>query len=387
MSGKRSVLPVGLVLLALLTGLLMFGRPVALAQEPSFTHDPLPQGWEEGYYGMAPAEGSAYATRQIKEFNCFYGSHQYGKWWANAASSIGVYEVEYDELLRWLTAERTLLPTFWNLDNIQAQQPDMLITLREDSQSQTTLDGYPAVLLRRVVDSSSSNPEYEGMVTQNLLEVYWVDLGSTGVAIDVSMFVNEGHPTSLAQIAQETEAFIRTFRFQMTQPGAAVEPPRPPDDEPIPWIVVVGGLGVVAAGGAAVAAAATAVVVSQARKKAKSPQRKDKPQETAAYILQLSGNRLSLRPGEPATLQVTVWRVAGQGGYAVASEAQISLQPPPGVAVAPAQGLGQVACQVRQEDTGLSGEHILKVQAQAGRERHTGEVTLSLEADYRVEFF
>lgn len=364
--------------------LLLAIHPCALAQGVRFTHGPLPEGWQEGYFGVAPAEGSPYDTYQIKEFSFGYEPVYSEGIYHNAGGDIGVYEVGYDELLRWLSAEREYVASYWNLPHLQRRYPDLVFTVREDSQSQATVDGYPATLMRRVVDTY--NPG-ENITNNTLVKVYWVDLGGQGVAIDVILNTSSGHDVTLAQMEREADAFIATFRFPRSAPPPTTGPTPPQDgDGDFPWEVVIGGLAALG-----LAAAARALVTrAKARPKAKpksEPEKKKKEQETAGYILQLSHDRLEMRTGEAAQLEAAVWRVDSKGQYTLASDAQIRLLPPTGIAALPAQGQGRVTCRIEQRDPQLGGEHILTVQAQAGGEGYASDVTLCLEADYRIEFF
>ena len=360
--------------------LLLAIYPCALAQGVQFTHGPLPEGWQEGYFGVAPAEGSSYDTYQIKEISFGYEPVYNEGIYHNAVGTIGVYEVGYDELMRWLGAEREYISSYWNLTDLQQRYPDLVFTVSEDSQSQATVDGYPATLMRRVVETY--NPG-ENITNNTLVKVYWVDLGGQGVAIDVILNTSSGHHVTLAQMEREADAFIATFRFPRSAPPPTIAP-TPPQDGDFPWEVVIGGLAALG-----LAAAARALVTrAKARPKPKSePEKEKKEQETVGYILQLSHNRLEMRTGEAAQLEAAVWRVDSKGQYTLASDAQIRLLPPPGIAALPAQGQGRVTCRIEQRDPQLSGEHILTVQAQTGGGGYASDVTLSLEANYRIEFF
>ena len=146
------------------------------------------------------------------------------------------------------------------------------------------------------------------------------------------------------------------------------------------WQVIIGGIGAVAVAAAGLASRARRKPPTQEKEEQKEP-------ETAGYVLQLSHNRLALRAGKPAQLLVAVWRVDSMGQYTLAADARISLITPRGVAVLPAEGLGRVACRIEQQNPDIDGDQRLTIEAQAGGESYASEVTLTLEAEYQVEFF
>ena len=149
---------------------------------------------------------------------------------------------------------------------------------------------------------------------------------------------------------------------------------------PVNWQVIIGGIGAVAVAAAGLASRARRKPPTQEKEEQKEP-------KTAGYILQLSHNRLALRAGKPAQLLVAVWRVDSMGQYTLAADARISLITPRGVAVLPAEGLGRVACRIEQQNPDIDGDQRLTIEAQAGGESYASEVTLTLEAEYQVEFF
>jgi hypothetical protein len=149
---------------------------------------------------------------------------------------------------------------------------------------------------------------------------------------------------------------------------------------PVTWQIIIGGIGALAVAAAGLATRARRKPPTQAKEEQKEP-------ETAGYILQLSHNRLALRAGKPAQLQVAVWRVDSMGQYTLAADARIRLIAPRGVAVLPAEGLGRVASRIEQQNPDIDGDQRLTIEARAGGESYGSEVILTLAAEYQVEFF
>ena len=94
---------------------------------------------------------------------------------------------------------------------------------------------------------------------------------------------------------------------------------------------------------AAKAAAAKAVAATAAGKSADKKAEKEDPDRAVGYILQLSANQFTLKPGAPAALTVTVWAANADGSHSLAGDAQIRLTPSinlPGLRIEPSERRG-----------------------------------------------
>ena len=182
------------------------------------------------------------------------------------------------------------------------------------------------------------------------------------------------------------------YKYVAHGSAAPLSDPAPPSTQEtdIPWATIIGGIGAVAIGGLAVAATAVGLA-TRARRRRPRKKEKEKDEETdegpVGYLLQLSHDRLALRHGGAAQLGSAVWQVDSEGQYTLASDAQISLVPPPGIAVLPSKGQGRLSSRIEVRDAGLTGERVMGVEALAGSEQHQAEVVLSIQGEYRIEFF
>jgi len=210
-------------------------------------------------------------------------------------------------------------------------------------------------------DSSSGQP------TVKVYYRYFVGThpgAAEGMRVDIGInHVGGVSPWSFTEYEAKVDDVLVNLRFSVPSGDTEAGSPVSPQDDGIPWAVVIGGIGVLAAGGVTVAAAA-AGLAARSRKKRK-PAEKDKDQrkedDTVGYILQLSHDRLTLQAGEPTPLETAVWRVDSEGQYSIASDAQIALRPPGGIAVLPAHGMGRVTTQIELRDPNIGSEQILTV--------------------------
>lgn len=123
-----------------------------------------------------------------------------------------------------------------------------------------------------------------------------------------------------------------------TQPrpgtGPPAEQPEAPEaSSPAPWGIVVGGLALLGIAALALAALAAARAL------------RPKPQ-SLPYLLQLSSDRLELRPGETRRVEIRAYRVTPAGATLPATDALIALTPPRGLLVAPSHGTGAMVVDI-----------------------------------------
>jgi len=182
------------------------------------------------------------------------------------------------------------------------------------------------------------------------------------------------------------------YKYVAHGSAAPLGDPAPPSaqETDIPWATIIGGIGAVAIGGLAVAATAVGLATRGRRRRPRKNE-KGKEEETdegpVGYLLQLSHDRLALKPGEAAQLGSAVWQVDSRGQYTLASDARISLVPPAGIAALPSEGEGRLNSRIEVRDGGLNGERVMDVEALVGSEQHEASVVLSIQAPYRIEFF
>lgn len=258
--------------------------------------------------------------------------------------------------------------------------------------SQRSIGPHQALVFTNREDIDASDSAL-GQPTQKVSYRYFVGIhpGATdGMRVDAGINHVEGvSPWSFAEYEAKVDQVLTNLRFSVPSSDTGAESGVVPQDDGIPWAVIIGGIGAVAAGGLTVAAAAAGLAArSRTRRKPGEGEKEErKEDDTVGYILQLSHDRLAMQVGEPTPLEGAVWRVDSKGQYSLASDARIGFRPPRGIAVLPAQGMGRVTTQIEQRDPNVGGEQILTVEAQAGPERHAAQVVLSLQAEYRVEFF
>jgi hypothetical protein len=122
----------------------------------------------------------------------------------------------------------------------------------------------------------------------------------------------------------------------------------------------------------------------QVRKKEERKEEK-KP---SRYILQLSTDRLSIEPGQPANLVVSVWKQMGTQPPQRAPEAAISLTVPAdsGLIIIPSSGQGELRAQVSGGDAMNSGEFPLTVTASARGSTQEATVMVTIKEDYVMRF-
>lgn len=163
----------------------------------------------------------------------------------------------------------------------------------------------------------------------------------------------------------------------------------------ISWVVVIGGIvvaGIVLIGGGLVLKGRTKPPDVTPAKSTKPGTGKDKEEKeekkSSRYILQLSTDRLSIEPGKPANLMVTVWKQVGSQLPQQASEAGISLTLPAeaGLIITPSSGQGHLNAQVRAGDAITSGEFPLTVTATARGSTQEATVMVSIKEDYVMRF-
>lgn len=375
--------------------LLVLALPVQ-AQQITFTHGPIPEGWNDpGPLGARDNATSHSLRGEQVEFLYAYPPlyDEQFRAYHNAFIIMTVFETGYDNLLERMEAGDSFRGWTndtmggWNLDRRRETNPGMTFRLVNDQTTHTTLDGHPTVLHRREWTAShNALPDASSYTRHTRFMVYWVDLGTTGVGIVVKLEKDHLQDTTLDQMAQAADAFISTFRFGQSAAGSA--------DEGIPWEIVIG---------AGAIAAILTTIARKLRKKSnaahnKPPapshtkkQAKKEADEPVGYILQLSHDRLTLQPDQPAPFTATAWRVDAKGGYHPAPEAQLRITVPPTMAevvrVAPAEAKGQLACQITLVQEVSLEATPLTVTAQAPKGGTTAQVLVEAEPMYVIEFF
>lgn len=167
-----------------------------------------------------------------------------------------------------------------------------------------------------------------------------------------------------------------------------IQPPPKSDDT---WILVIGAIAVIGVVGGA-------LVLTKKKPPAPTPVEKPliKPKEVkkkeekkpSRYILQLSTDRLSVEPGKPANLVVSVWKQVGSQPPQRAPEAAISLTVPAdsGLLIIPSSGQGELRAQISGGDTMNSGEFPLTVTASAKGSTQEATVMVTVKEDYVMRF-
>jgi hypothetical protein len=165
-----------------------------------------------------------------------------------------------------------------------------------------------------------------------------------------------------------------------------------PNTQGMPWQTIVGlgaaavlAIGAVAKIMAAKAAAAKAVAATATRKSTdkKEEKKEEDPDRAVGYILQLSANQFTLKPGDPAALTVTVWAAKADGSHSLAADAQIRLTPSinlPGLQIEPSNGAGRIQSTILWGGGNAPAPSMnLMVTATAGGGTYSGRVSLNLE--------
>jgi hypothetical protein len=168
----------------------------------------------------------------------------------------------------------------------------------------------------------------------------------------------------------------------------------------IPWEVVIG----VGAGAAVLGAAIKIARAAAAARRAKSQQpaepesgsegdKDQKPDDDkpVGYILQLSATELEVSTSRPARLTATVWEVSGSGSPRQATSASLRVVLTAGASgiqfTPPAATGGRLDCTISLPQPVSVPTALLTVEAAAGTERHTAQVTLNLTAEYEMTFY
>jgi hypothetical protein len=167
-----------------------------------------------------------------------------------------------------------------------------------------------------------------------------------------------------------------------TKPDSPYEPPYvPPDEEhDIPWVVIIGGLAV---------AGIAAVAISKGLGK-KKPGEKEEKKGTVRYILQITPtDTIKVGPNKPGSFTATAWKVDEKGVPSQAGNATITIVPPagiPGLSVAPASGMGSVIATVSLDRPAGVDTAQIKVTASVGGKGISANITVTFEAETKIEF-
>ncbi len=148
----------------------------------------------------------------------------------------------------------------------------------------------------------------------------------------------------------------------------------------IPWVVIIGGLA---------AAGIAAVAISKGLGKKKTGEKKEK-KGPVRYILQITpADKIKVGPNEPGSFTATAWKVDEKGVASQAGNAAISIAPPaglPGLSVAPASGMGSVTATVSLDRPSGVDTAQIKVTASVGGKGISANITVTFEAETRIEF-
>ncbi|NLW71505.1 MAG: hypothetical protein GXY37_01275, partial [Chloroflexi bacterium] len=206
------------------------------------------------------------------------------------------------------------------------------------------------------------------------------------IAIDVFTYTNyQGDYKSYDQaISSDLWDLANSFRIRL----AGESESQTGNEVGTPWVTVVGAI---AAGGVAVGAAARALA-ARAKRKNPSTRKNKKDQneddEPAGYILQISQDHLQINQNQPANLEATVWEVNKQGGYKLASKADLSVEQPANtnfLNITPrrAQGSLKSNLSIAGKVTNLSFQ--LNVIGRVGGTSSSAQVNIDIESEIAIK--
>ena len=149
----------------------------------------------------------------------------------------------------------------------------------------------------------------------------------------------------------------------------------------IPWVVIIGGLA---------AAGIAAVAISKGLGK-KKPGEKEEKKGPVRYILQITPtDKIKVGPDKPGSFTATAWKVDEKGVASQAGNATITILPPPGIpglSVAPASGMGSVTATVSLDRPAGVNNAQIQVTASVGGKGISAYITVTFEADTKIEFY
>ncbi|MDP2873101.1 MAG: PAAR domain-containing protein [Bacillota bacterium] len=111
----------------------------------------------------------------------------------------------------------------------------------------------------------------------------------------------------------------------------------------------------------------------------------DEEPETETCTLQVRPSRLTLLPGQSASLDVTVYQT-GPEGDAVADGATINLSATSAdLDLSPSSGEGELTVSVQASDSAAAGDYVVTVSAEADRKRLSRTVSVRIEPAVELE--
>lgn len=147
---------------------------------------------------------------------------------------------------------------------------------------------------------------------------------------------------------------------------------------------VEGGLPWETAGAGAAAVAAAAAAIAGAAASGRGKKKKLDPNDHVGYVLELSTRHIDLSSAYSAEFSARAWKVLASGRVEPADDATLTLQPPPGVGVAPASGPSPLETAVWQAGDVAPGAALIVV-AQAAKGSTRDQVTLTAEEESTLE--
>ena len=261
--------------------------------------------------------------------------------------------------------------------------------------SRIRIAGHDAILYTK--DESGDDAWDKSRRVYYYIFVFLTDQYGVSILSKVNYF-DEGSfapsPYSFAQYEQMMYDHLNGLTFELTGAEAASAPPSAPgssggEEEEVPWEVVIGLIG---AGGAAALvrklfkkkpAAKQPEKKSQPGKKERKEEEEEEEEEEEKFILNINRHRFMLKVGEPATLEVVVYRVTPRGSEQFPADIKVTT-PDQALKVKPAAGNGRLTASLLLDKEPREPEFPLEVTAEARGHLIRRNITITADTAMKI---
>jgi hypothetical protein len=317
---------VALALLLAWAALLLAPAVALAAVAPNVTYT-LPSDWKSrstlgkgGPFGTVYLTATLYDSEDMNAFGEVKG--------AVTVSSQPQRYATMDDFLKAWGPHEPAAPSGQNQTGVGGAAAPTYLWYRDVQKGTTTFSGLPAWYVS-YLEYDSVAPEGQGPPTiATRVRLYYIDRKDSAVLVMAESTARDSVVGRLDEVDAQTKAVLDSIKIEFGPAATGTG-----------WQTVAGGLAAVAAAAVAMAAAF-----------AKSSGGKVDPNTPIGFVLQLSTPRLAVRRDQQAPFEAKAWRVRASGAFELATDATVTLAPPPGVGVTAGSGAGVVSAGVWQTD-------------------------------------
>jgi len=260
--------------------------------------------------------------------------------------------------------------------------------------SRIRIAGYDAIVY--TIDKTGDDPYDKSRRVQYYIFVFLSDQNGVSILSKVHYFDDASFapsPYSFDQYEQMMYEHLNGLTFEMTGAETASSSPSAPassgGEEEVPWEVVIGLIG---AGGAAALGrklfkkkpgTKQPEKKNQSKKKEQQEEEEEEEEEEEKFILNINRDQFRLKPGEPGTLEVVVYRVTPRGSEQFPADIRVT-STEKALKVKPAMGNGKLTASLLLDKEPREPEFPLEVTAEARGHLIRRNITIIADTEMKI---